>query len=133
MIEIHNIVKSFDGKPILYGIDGVFEKGKTNLIIGASGTGKTVLMKCIVGLVDPDEGDVLYSGRDFTHSSRKQKIDMNSTFEYSYNNPLTDNYLNSIIIEYFKLPFKKKIKRYIKISVVYKLLNFFRNINRKFQ
>ena len=76
MIEISNIVKSFDGIPILHGIDGVFEKGKTNLIIGASGTGKTVLMKFIVGLVDPDEGDVLYDGRDFTHSNRKQKIDI---------------------------------------------------------
>ncbi|MFC2124680.1 ABC transporter ATP-binding protein [Bacteroidota bacterium] len=76
MIEINNIIKSFDDKLILHGIDGVFEKGKTNLIIGASGTGKTVLMKCIVGLEDPDEGDVLYDGRDFTHAGRKEKIDI---------------------------------------------------------
>jgi phospholipid/cholesterol/gamma-HCH transport system ATP-binding protein len=76
MIEINNIVKSFDGKPILHRIDGVFDKGKTNLIIGASGTGKTVLLKCIVGLVDPDEGDVLFDGRDFTHANRKEKIDI---------------------------------------------------------
>jgi len=69
-------MKSFDGKPILHGVDGVFDKGKTNLIIGASGTGKTVLMKCIVGLVDPDDGDVMYDGRDFTHANRQEKINI---------------------------------------------------------
>jgi len=72
MIEISNIMKSFDGKPILHGVDGVFDKGKTNLI----GTGKTVLMKCIVGLVDPDDGDVMYDGRDFTHANRQEKINI---------------------------------------------------------
>jgi len=76
MIEISNIMKSFDGKPILHGVDGVFDKGKTNLMIGASGTGKTVLMKCIVGLVDPDDGDVMYDGRDFTHANRQEKINI---------------------------------------------------------
>ena len=56
MIEIENIKKSFNDKEILKGISGIFEKGKTNLIIGASGTGKSVLLKNIVGLVHPDEG-----------------------------------------------------------------------------
>ena len=76
MIEIRNISKSFEGKPVVHGIDGVFDKGKCNLIIGASGTGKTVLLKCIVGLLDPDEGDVLYDGRDFSHANRKERIDI---------------------------------------------------------
>ena len=76
MIEIKNIHKSFDGKEILKGISGVFEKGKTNLIIGASGTGKSVLLKCIVGLFQPDEGDVFYDGRDFTHADRNLKIEV---------------------------------------------------------
>ncbi|MEP6734463.1 MAG: ATP-binding cassette domain-containing protein [Chryseolinea sp.] len=65
MIEIKNISKSFSGKIILDGISGVFEKGKPNLLIGASGTGKSVLLKCIVGLVHPDSGQVFYDGRDF--------------------------------------------------------------------
>src|SRR6185437_86457 len=52
---------------------GKFEKGRTNLIIGASGTGKSVLLKCMVGLVKPDEGTVLYDGRDFTHGGIEQK------------------------------------------------------------
>jgi len=65
MIEIKNIKKSFNGKDVLLGIDGVFKKGETNLIIGGSGTGKSVLLKCIIGLIKPDEGTVLYNGRDF--------------------------------------------------------------------
>jgi len=76
MIEIEHISKSFDDKLILDDISGRFEKGKTNLIIGASGTGKTVLLKCIVGLVQPDEGNVIYDGRDFTHADRDLKTEI---------------------------------------------------------
>ncbi|MDN5202828.1 ATP-binding cassette domain-containing protein [Fulvivirgaceae bacterium BMA10] len=76
MIEIQDIKKTFDGKPILKGISGKFEKGRTNLIIGASGTGKSVLLKCIVGLIKPDEGHVYYDGRDFTDADRNLKIEI---------------------------------------------------------
>lgn len=76
MIEIDNIKKSFNGKSVLHGISGRFEKGKTNLIIGASGTGKSVLLKCIVGLVKPDEGSVSYDGRDFTLADKSVKSDI---------------------------------------------------------
>ncbi|MFY0654127.1 MAG: ATP-binding cassette domain-containing protein [Cyclobacteriaceae bacterium] len=76
MIELQNINKSFDGKQILHSISGVFEQGRTNLIIGASGTGKSVLLKNIVGLVQPDEGKVLYDGRDFTSGDKKLKTDV---------------------------------------------------------
>ena len=70
MIEIKNITKSFDDKKILHGISGKFDKGKTNLIIGASGTGKSVLLKCLVGLLSPDKGKVLFDGRYFTESDK---------------------------------------------------------------
>ncbi len=70
MIELQNIKKAFDGKTVLYGIDGSFSPGRTNLIIGTSGTGKSVLLKCMVGLLEPDEGCVLYNGRDFTAANR---------------------------------------------------------------
>ena len=73
MIELKNIQKSFNGKQILHGIDVVYEKGKTNLIIGASGSGKSVLTKCTVGLIQPDEGQVIYNGKDFTN----MKLDEN--------------------------------------------------------
>lgn len=66
MIKVTNITKSFAGREVLFGIDYAFEQGKTNLIIGASGTGKTVLLKVIVGLVKPDTGSVLFDERNFT-------------------------------------------------------------------
>ena len=65
MIEVKNIIKSFEGKRILHDISTTFYAGKTNLIIGQSGSGKTVLMKSIVGLLRPDSGEILYDGRDF--------------------------------------------------------------------
>src|SRR5690606_38678264 len=68
MIEIKNISKSFDEKEVLKDISGVFDKGKPNLIIGASGTGKSVLLTCIVGLIKPDQGEVFYDGRKFTEA-----------------------------------------------------------------
>lgn len=76
MVEIQNICKSFDQKQVLHGINGVFEKGKTNLIIGASGTGKTVLLKSIVGLIQPDEGSVLYDNREFTNVGESLKTEI---------------------------------------------------------
>ena len=72
MIEVNNISKSFDGKVILHNVSTKFYSGKTNLIIGQSGSGKTVLMKCIVGLMQPDKGQVIYDGRDITSMSASQ-------------------------------------------------------------
>ena len=70
MIEINNISKSFKDKKVLFNISGKFEKGKTNLIIGSSGSGKSVLLKCLVGLLKPDKGSVLFDGRDFTNANK---------------------------------------------------------------
>lgn len=64
MITVTNIYKQFDGKEILHDVSAKFYSGKTNLIIGQSGSGKTVLMKCLVGLLRPDQGKILYDGRD---------------------------------------------------------------------
>lgn len=66
MIEVKNIQKSFDGKTIINDVSAVMKAGQCNLIIGSSGSGKTVLMKCMVGLFEPDQGQVLYSGQNFT-------------------------------------------------------------------
>lgn len=67
MIEVKNICKSFNGKTVLKDINIVFEKGKTNLIIGESGSGKTVLMKTMVGLFTADSGEIIYEGKNFSH------------------------------------------------------------------
>lgn len=66
MIEVRNISKSFNGVEILKDISVEFERGKMNLVIGASGSGKSVLTKCVVGLHDPTNGSIHYDGRDFT-------------------------------------------------------------------
>ncbi len=65
--------KYFGNKQVLFDIDTCFQPGKVNLIIGRSGSGKTVLMKCLVGLFNPDEGQILYQGRDFHHLLNKEQ------------------------------------------------------------
>lgn len=65
MIDIKNISKTFGDREVLKGINGTFKPGDTSLIIGGSGTGKSVLLKCMIGLVKPDSGEVLYNGRNF--------------------------------------------------------------------
>ncbi len=72
MIEVKNIYKSFDGNEVLKDISTQFEKGKTNLIIGRSGSGKTVLLKSILGLYDIDNGKIWYDDRDFTEMKQKE-------------------------------------------------------------
>ncbi len=73
MIEIKNIRKSFGDKVILEDISGVLETGKCNLIIGSSGSGKTVLTKCIVGLFMPDHGEIFYDGRNMLEMDREER------------------------------------------------------------
>ena len=75
MIEVKNVTKSFDDKTVLHDVSCTFETGKTNLIIGQSGSGKTVLIKSIVGLLHPEKGEILYDGRDvmqMTHDQVKE-------------------------------------------------------------
>jgi phospholipid/cholesterol/gamma-HCH transport system ATP-binding protein len=76
MIEVKHLYKSFEDKEVLKDINTTFEDGKTNLIIGQSGSGKTVLMKNLVGLLDPTKGEVLYDGRDFVNLSKHDKVMM---------------------------------------------------------
>lgn len=73
MIEVKNVSKSFKGVKVLDDVSATFETGQVNLIIGASGQGKSVLAKCIVGLHEVDSGQVLYNGRDFTKMDMSQR------------------------------------------------------------
>lgn len=72
MIEVKNLTKSFDGRVVLHDINTVFEDGKTNLIIGRSGSGKTVLIKNIIGLMKPDSGEILYDGRNLITMNKRE-------------------------------------------------------------
>ena len=73
MIEVKNIHKSFGEEEILKGIDAKFEKGKTNLIIGQSGSGKTVFLKCLLGLFKPEKGQILYNGKEYSSFSEEKQ------------------------------------------------------------
>ncbi len=76
MIEVKNVVKSFDGKEILHGINATFKTGITNLIIGQSGSGKTVLMKSLVGLFTPEQGEILFDGRNLLTMTNNERRDL---------------------------------------------------------
>ncbi len=73
MIEFNNIVKAFNGRTVLAGVSGTFKPSDTSLVIGGSGTGKSVLLKCLIGLVKPDTGTVSYNGRDFWNSDEETR------------------------------------------------------------
>ncbi len=73
MIEINNLKKGFGGKIVLDDVSAVMNPGQCNLIIGSSGSGKTVFMKCLVGLFQPDSGEVIYNGKNFTKMSNVDK------------------------------------------------------------
>ena len=73
MLEVKQLHKSFDGQEVLKGIDCTFQPGVNNLIIGQSGSGKTVLLKCLIGLYRPEQGEVLYDGLNF-HALRQKEL-----------------------------------------------------------
>lgn len=76
MIEVTDLHKSFGEHHVLKGVSTVFEQGKTNLIIGQSGSGKTVFMKCLLGLIEPDEGQICYNGIFYSDLSTKERRDL---------------------------------------------------------
>jgi len=78
MIEIKNLHKSFDGTKVLNGISATFERGKTSLVIGQSGSGKTVLLKCLLGLHNYDEGEIIFDSINYKNISDKEKMSLKS-------------------------------------------------------
>src|SRR3984885_13902637 len=76
MIEIKNIKKGFGDKTVINDVSAVFQTGKCNLIIGTSGSGKTVLMKCLVGLFEPDSGEIIYDEKSFSDMNGEHRKDL---------------------------------------------------------
>lgn len=84
MIEIKNISKKFGEREVLSDISFTFEKGKNNLLIGASGSGKTTITKCIVGLQKPDMGEVLYDGHNFWEMDTKERAELRQSIGFLF-------------------------------------------------
>lgn len=76
MIEIKNIRKGFGDKSVIDDVSTVFKTGKCNLIIGTSGSGKTVMMKCLVGLFEPDSGEIIYDGKNFSEMNEEGRKEL---------------------------------------------------------
>ena len=76
MIEIKKITKSYDGRCVIQNISAIFDTGKTNLIIGRSGSGKTVLLKNVIGLIRPDAGEILFDGRNLLKMNKKEILSL---------------------------------------------------------
>lgn len=76
MIQFTDIQKAFNGRAVLKGVSGTFKPGATSLIIGGSGTGKSVLLKCLIGLIKPDSGQVAYDGRNFWDGDEEIRKDI---------------------------------------------------------
>ena len=117
MIEFKNIEKSFDGNKILQDVSHIMDTGKCNLIIGTSGSGKTVLQKCLVGLFEPDEGEIIYDGKNFTEMTEeerkllRQQIGMLFQGSALFDSMNVENNIKFPLDMFTKDPLSKKLKR----------------------
>ena len=117
MIEVKNIKKSFGDKTIIHDVSTVMKSGQCNLIFGSSGSGKTVLMKCMVGLFEPDEGEVIYSGQSFTkmkhHERTEIRTEIGMLFQGSalFDSLTVEENVMFPLSMFTKWTFKKKLDR----------------------
>src|ERR1043165_2054161 len=134
MIEVRNIKKSFGDKVVIEDVSAVMKAGQCNLIIGTSGSGKTVLMKCMVGLFEPDNGSVLYSGENFTQMNRAEKTEIRKQIGMLFQGSALFDSLTVQENVMFPLnmftpwPFKKKLER---VNEVLDRVNL-KDTNKKF-
>jgi phospholipid/cholesterol/gamma-HCH transport system ATP-binding protein len=117
MIEVKNIHKGFNGKTVIDDVTASFDTGKCNLIIGSSGSGKTVLMKCIVGLFEPDSGSILYDGQEFTtmniadRKTMRQQIGMLFQGSALFDSMTVEENVNFPLDMFTHMSYKDKKKR----------------------
>lgn len=117
MIEVKNIKKGFGERIVIDDVSAVFEAGKCNLIIGASGSGKTVFMKCIVGLFVPDSGHIIYNGRDYLEMTGEEKKEIRQQigmlFQGSalFDSQTVEQNIMFPLNMFTKDPYQKKLKR----------------------
>ena len=134
MIEIKNIRKGFGERTVLNGVSVTMQAGKCNLIIGASGSGKTVFMKCMVGLLIPDEGEICYNNNDFNKLNNEEKKEIRQQIGMLFQGSAL---FDSLTVEqnvmfplnmFTKDTYAKKLKRVNEVLERVKL----KDVNRKF-
>lgn len=134
MIEIKNLKKSFGDKEVIKDVTVTMEAGKCNLIIGSSGSGKTVFMKCLVGLFEPDAGEILYGGEDFTKMDENQRKELRQQIGMLFQGSAL---FDSMTVEknimfpldmFTKLSYRDKLKR---VNEVLEQVEM-KDVNRKF-
>ena len=134
MIEVENLYKQFNGQPVLKGISTTFKKGKTSMIIGQSGSGKTVLLKCLLGLHIPDEGIISFDGRKHTelsvkdHRQLRQEIGMVFQGGALYDSLTVEENIMFPLKMFADQPFKQMRER---VNFVLNRVNL-DNVNKKF-
>ena len=134
MIEVKNLKKGFEDRIVIDDVSAVMEPGKCNLVIGASGSGKTVLMKCLVGLFQPDDGHILYDGLDFVSMNNDQRKDIRQQIGMLFQGSALFDSLNVEKNVMFPLnmftrkTFKEKLKRVNEVLERVQL----KDANRKF-
>jgi phospholipid/cholesterol/gamma-HCH transport system ATP-binding protein len=134
MIELKNISKSFGNITVIENVSAVMKSGQSNLIIGSSGSGKTVLMKCMVGLFEPDSGEILYNGVNFVEMNNEQKTEVRKEIGMLFQGSAL---FDSLTVQknimfpldmFTKWPFKKKLDR---VNEVLDRVNL-ADVNKKF-
>lgn len=134
MIELKNIQKKFENKTILHDLSALMQSGKCNLIIGSSGSGKTVLMKCIVGLFELDGGEVLYDEQNFTTMKTeerkilRQQIGMLFQGSALFDSMTVEQNIIFPLDMFTNWPYKKKLQR---VNEVLERVNL-KDVNKKF-
>src|ERR1700753_4219182 len=134
MIEIQHIKKGFGEKTVINDVSAVFQTGKCNLIIGTSGSGKTVMMKCLVGLFEPDSGEIVYDGKNFSEMNEDNRKELRQSIGMLFQGSAL---FDSMTVEqnvmfpldmFTKDTFEKKMQR---VNEVLDRVNL-KDINRKF-
>ncbi len=135
MIEVKNIKKSFGDKVVIQDVSCVMKAGQCNLIIGSSGSGKTVLQKCMVGLFEPDEGEILYSGQNFTAMTGADKTEVRKEIGMLFQGSAlfdSQNVQDNVMFPlnmFTKDKYRKKLDR---VNEVLARVNLAADVNKKF-
>src|SRR5690606_5870132 len=134
MIEVNDIHKSFGDAYILKGISTTFEKGKTNLIIGQSGSGKTVFLKCLLGLFETDEGKIIYGGKAIQEMDKDEKGDLRKQIGMLFQGGALFDSMNieeNVMFPLQMFTHQKKEERLDRVNFVLQRVNL-ENVNKKF-